>query len=154
MFRFGIKMSKKAKKAIDPELARWNRTYPRFPGVRKCVDLLKKRSTSGTWLDIIEIELTAHASEHLEEMIASFHTEPDEWVRTMLLWPIADARLPQAFSFLLENLYSDNPYFRELAIRGLKLLDTRESRTALWDARNHSFKTEQETQDFRRLLSS
>jgi hypothetical protein len=93
-------------------------------------------------------------SEHMEEMIAAFHTETDEWVRTMLFWPIIDARLPQALSFLQENLYSDNPHLRELAIRELKLLDTHESRTALWDARNHSFNTEQETQDFRLLLSS
>jgi hypothetical protein len=147
-------MAKKNKTVIDPEQARWNRTYPKFPGVRVCVELLKQRNIHGTWIDIIEIELTTHAAEHLEEMMTIFHAETDEWVRTMLFWPITEARLPQAFSFLLESLYSDNPQFRQLAIRGLKLLDTREARTALWEARNHSFPTEQETQDFRRLLST
>src|ERR1051326_9193305 len=116
-------MAKKTYKAIAPEETRWNRTYPTFPGIRTCAELLKTRSVRGTWIDIIEAELTAHASEHLEEMIATFLTETDEWVRTMLFWPIIETRLPQALSFLLENLYSDNPHFRQLAIRGLKLLD-------------------------------
>ena len=57
------------KKHIDPECERWDRKFPRFPGVAKCVELLRSGNVRGTWVDIICDELTTHAHESVQEII-------------------------------------------------------------------------------------
>lgn len=123
------------KKHIDPEYERWHRKYPRFPGVAKCIELLCRGDVSGAWVDIICDELTAHAHESLQEIIdeAGAATEHSP-LNYMLLHVIADARLPEALSFLIEHARSADEQARTIAINGLKQLDSKESRRALWDA--------------------
>ena len=127
-------MAEKQKQSIDPEIERWNRAYPKFPAVQKCVELLKNGNLQGTWIDIIADGLTTQASDHLEALIAIYRAESDEWVRGILLSAIVEAQLMQALPFLVEILSSDRTQLKESAIHGLKLLNTREARIALWNS--------------------
>jgi len=136
-------VTKSSKKSIDPEINRWNDTYPKAPDVQACVKLLKDHHVKGTWVDLVIAQLTHHAADHLEAMIAIFHAETNEWVRVMLLSAIAEASLPPALSLFVANLYSDDAHLRRWALYGLKSLDTKESRTVLWNARDYLHTIEQ-----------
>ncbi len=47
---------------------------------------------------------------------------------------IGEARSPAALPFLLERLHDDDEDIRDWAIFGLRKLDLKEARTALWQA--------------------
>lgn len=119
---------------IDPEYRRWGRKYPRFPGVAECLRLLKVTNVRGAWRDIIAHELTTHAGECLSELVEVFQASEDEGVRLNILSAIAEARLPDAITFLAVVTKSPQPSLVSLAVRGLKAIGTREARAALWEA--------------------
>jgi HEAT repeat protein len=120
----------------EPEYSRWKRKYPRFPGVAKCVDLLARSNVRGSWVDIICGELLEAAAIHGAELIAAFRNEKDARVRSILLSIIAEAKLPEALSVLVETLRSEDETLRSYSERGLESLDTPEARNALWSWRN------------------
>lgn len=135
-------MSKgKRRKALvshpDPVYTKWRTAYPEFPGVEICVEQLRK--ARGGLIDIICIELRNNARDNLDDLIKAFGREEDDWIQLMLLSSIADARIPEATPFLGECLLSDNQRFREEARFGLEYLDTKESRTILWNAESSEF---------------
>jgi HEAT repeat protein len=117
----------------DPEYSRWKRNYPRFPGVAKCVELLHRRNVQGATVDIICLELVEHAAAHAAELIAAVREEQDQRVRWILLSVLCDAKLPAALPVFVEELQSDDERSRTWAERGLRELDTPESRRALWE---------------------
>lgn len=81
--------------------------------------------------------LSAHAPENVDRLIAEFHTETEHGLRCWLLELIGDTKSPTALPLLLEYLQSDDGSLRWWAIRGLKELDTKEARRALWEAGEH-----------------
>jgi hypothetical protein len=119
---------------IDPGYTRWKRKYPRFPGVGKCVELLRRRNVQGGFLDAVCGALQANAAAHAQELIEAFRSEPDERVRWILLGIIAEARLPEALPVLRESLRSADAMLRYWATTGLQHLNTPEARRALWEA--------------------
>lgn len=125
------------KKPIDPEEVRWNQTYPRFPGVAKCVELLHNRNVKGTWVDIICIEPLRHAPESADELIAATQdaiaNAPD--TAKILLHVLSDAKLPQALPLFAELLVSSDTKFHSYARTGLQKLDSKDSRRLLWEHR-------------------
>jgi len=66
--------------------------------------------------------------------MAEFQTEKDHGLRCWLLELIGEARSEKAFDLLCEQLQSSDESLREWAIRGLRKLNTREARRALFDA--------------------
>ena len=78
--------------------------------------------------------LLPHAQEYVQQLIDEFSHETDSNLREALLELIAEARDPRAFALFLEYLHSDDRGLRVMAVRGLKLLDTKEARRALWEA--------------------
>jgi hypothetical protein len=118
----------------DPEYTRWKRRHPKFPGVAKCVELLGHRNVGGSLLEIICGELQENAGSHAAELIAAFRVTTDERVRRLLLSIICEARLPEALPLFVEHLQSEDEFLRYWSERGLRSLDTHESRKALWEA--------------------
>jgi len=121
--------------AMDPEYDRWKRKYPRFPGVAKCVDLLRSRNVHGSWVDIICQELQDHVAESVSELLTAFRAEPNGVVRLILLGIIAEARLPEALPLLTEYLHSTDVSLQRSAEFGLQNLGTSEARQVLWEAK-------------------
>jgi HEAT repeat protein len=119
---------------LDPEYRRWGRKYTLFPGVAECVRLLRAGNVRGAWVDIIALELAAHASECLPELVTVFRTEESEWVRQMVLMAVAQARLPAAIPFLAEVAQERHPRFTTYAEQGLSDIGTSQARAALWRA--------------------
>jgi HEAT repeat protein len=119
---------------VDPEYERWKRKYPKFPGVAKCVDLLRSPNVHGSWVNIICAELQENASKIGKELVDAFRTETDIGVRRILLGVIAEAKILEALPTLVENLKSPDESLRYWAIEGLKGLNTPEARRALWEA--------------------
>ncbi len=117
---------------VDPEQERWLKKYPHFPGVGECVMLLKRPNVSGTWVDIICENLTAHAGENAVELIAALRSEPEKGVKVLLLAALAEAGLPESVSVLAENLASDQERLQHWAEVGLRKVNTKEARTILW----------------------
>ena len=124
-------MPKADKDCIDPEQARYYRTYPKFPGVEMALRLLRTGKAKGLAIDVICMELRDHAAEHSAEFIAAFHAEPDAWTRLLLLAAIAEAASPDFIPLLTENLAAqeDLRYWAEF---GLTKINNREARAAQW----------------------
>ena len=129
-----IGMSKK-RRATDPEEQRWQRRFPRYPGLGTCVELLANRNVKGTWVDIICDEIGAHAS---EEAVALFEVTRREAnlnsrVGRILIGVIAESAPPGADEFLVELLHSSEDETREGVANALRQLGTKTARTALWE---------------------
>ncbi|GAA1856844.1 HEAT repeat domain-containing protein [Asanoa iriomotensis] len=77
--------------------------------------------------------LRATAGEHVDRLIDEFRNEPDHGIRCWLLELIAEARSPRAHDLLVGQLRGGDESLRSWAEHGLRLLDTKEARTALWE---------------------
>ena len=118
----------------DPVYTRWKRKHPRFPGVTKCIEMLRRPNVRGGLVDVVCHELQANATAHATELVAACRGECDDRVRRILLGIICEASLPQAFPLLMQYLRSDDAGLRYWAVEGLKRLNTAETRKALWKA--------------------
>jgi HEAT repeat protein len=83
--------------------------------------------------------LREHADDYVEELAAEFEREDDYGLRCRLLELLAEARSPQALPILTAQLGGDDEALHMWAVRGLEMLDTRESRAALDRARAHGW---------------
>jgi len=92
--------------------------------------------------------LLPYASRYVHELIDEFQKERDHGLRCWILELIGHAKSPEAIPLLVENLKSDDESFRYWAMTGLGRLNTKESRTILWDARTYTFDDEEETKCF------
>jgi hypothetical protein len=79
--------------------------------------------------------LRPHAGDYLPELVEAFNSEPDHGLRYWLLELIGEARSPTALPMLVEHLNGDDEPLRDWAVRGLRKLNTRPAREALWRAR-------------------
>ncbi len=120
---------------VDPEAERWHKKYPHFPGIQKCVELLRSPNINGTWVDIICLELQDHAAENFSELTATIGAEENERIKILLLAALAEAGLPEVTPTLAENLHSNQESLRYWAKFGLEKIGTKEARTALWNYR-------------------
>ena len=74
-----------------------------------------------------------HAHDYVGPLMDEFHAETDHGIQCWLLELIGEARSPHAYPLLLDCLHRDDESLRSWAIIGLKLLDTKEARRALWE---------------------
>jgi HEAT repeat protein len=118
----------------DPVYVRWKRQHPRFPGVAKCVAMIRQRNVQGGLLEIICDELLQNAKLHASEVIKEFLDERDDQVRRILLAIISEAKLPESLPVFVKLLRSEDESLRYSSELGLRNLDTPESRKALWEA--------------------
>ena len=105
---------------------------PRFPGFERCLKMM--RSSNGSVREDGFGWLEDRAAEYLPQLIAAFWDEDNALIRPWLMELIGDAQSSAAMPFLVERLRDDDESIRDWAIRGLRQLDTKESRTALWRA--------------------
>jgi HEAT repeat protein len=126
-------MPKDDREHLDPEYVRWRKKYRRFPGVAECFRVLHGRNVNGALKEIIECELIDHASECLQELIDVYRSEDDDYYRRYAFWAIAKSRLPEAIPFLAEVAKEPNDFFSEIAMDSLAEINTKESRTVLWE---------------------
>jgi len=124
------------RKSINLEDKRWGQKYRSFPGVGECVRLLLDVRVCGYTLEIIKAELVENASRHLEEMIDAFHNHKTDRVAIFMLMVLELAALPESVDFLATVLRDDNPDYRKWAQMALEAINTRESRTALFNAKD------------------
>jgi hypothetical protein len=80
--------------------------------------------------------LLPHANDHIEELIAEFAAESDDHgLQCWLLELIGETRSPLALPVLIDQLRGEDEALRDWAVRGLRLLDSKPAREALWQAR-------------------
>lgn len=120
----------------DPEVQRWGKTYPHFPGVAECARLIADGQARGTWAEMIHAELAEHAKEHLAEIIATFKAGKGDSVSLSMLRALETAQLPESVDFLSQVLKKGQAHLVSYARRALLAINTRESRTALYEI-NH-----------------
>ncbi|MDX8148317.1 HEAT repeat domain-containing protein [Lentzea sp. BCCO 10_0061] len=72
------------------------------------------------------------AAEHVDELVEAFRAEDDRGVRAWLLELIGDARSPEALPILVEHLDHEDESLADWAVAGLRKLDTKEARIALY----------------------
>ena len=118
---------------IDPEYDRWFQKYPTFPGVAKCVELLKRPNVRGAWRDIICWQLKEHAAQHLEELMSAIRADENAGIRLMLMGALEEAAVPESLPLWKEYLQSGNDEERQYAERALKAINTKEARRLLWE---------------------
>jgi hypothetical protein len=119
---------------VDPEYRRWGRTYRTFPGVEECARLIRDRKATGAWADIVAFELAYNASDHLNELISAFRDHESDDVALYVLMALELAALPASVEFLSSVLRNGNVKFMPYAQRALRAIDTKEARTALFNA--------------------
>lgn len=79
-------------------------------------------------------QLRVIAAGHVDELLDAFDAERDDHgLRCWLLELIGEARSPKTLPVLASQLGSDDDALRGWAERGLRLLDSKEARTALWE---------------------
>ena len=74
------------------------------------------------------------AAEWLPQLIAAFEQERDHGLKCWLLELIGHSGSPDALPVLAAHLHDPDESLRDWAVRGLRHLDTKESRRLLWDA--------------------
>jgi HEAT repeat protein len=108
---------------------------PKFPDFQACLHMMRNRDAAtfegGFYC------LLPHANEYVHQLMAAFRTETDPRMRWPLLELIGYAKSPDALPLLVEVLHGDDQELREWAIMGLRELNTKEARQALWDAGLH-----------------
>lgn len=73
------------------------------------------------------------AAEHVADLVREFQAERDDHgLRCWLLELIGEARSPEAFEVLAEQLRGPDEDLRLWAVRGLELLGTKDARRLLW----------------------
>jgi hypothetical protein len=122
-------------------MRRWGQIYPRFPGVAECIRLIRAGKARRLWAEIIVHELAENAAECLPELIETFRTGSDETVRLYVMMALDIARLPESAPFLGEVLQQGDSRFTPFALSALKGINSRESRTILWQAEKRSAKS-------------
>jgi HEAT repeat protein len=137
----------------DPEYQRYRRTYPKFPGVNACVELLRRRNVQGAYLDGVMGDLNEHATANVDELLVAFGAEPEARVRALLLSVIAEAAAPAAFPTFAQVLFGDDEDLRIWAARGLHILGTPDSRRVLFEARSKQLSDPAATERFQQMLS-
>ena len=124
----------------------------KFPGFKKCMEMMRSRdpgiSEDGFhWL-------LSKASDHVQELIEAFHTEEAFGLRCWLVELIDAAKSEDAFDFLAEQLRGEDLQIRFWAMQGLKHLNTKKSRTLLWEARSWELDSPEATEQFRSDLQA
>jgi hypothetical protein len=142
-------MSKK-RQCDDPIVQKYYDEFPKFPGMAKCAELM--RHARGMYQEAIHFDVRDHAKEHLDELISIIRND-DSHLGAELMDALAEAAVPEAEDFLIENLTSADERRRFWAIYGLKKLDTKSARKALWNARFYTLDTPEATQEFRRTIN-
>jgi hypothetical protein len=131
----------------------FQKRYPKFPGVKICVDLLRRSNVKGEYLDAVMWELRDHAvAAGTADLVEAFRAEADRRVRMLVLSVIADAPSPADHPFLVETLAGSDEDLWLWAAVGLHHLDTSEARQALWDARSGTFADPAVTARYREML--
>jgi len=77
--------------------------------------------------------LRARAKERLPSLLEAFQAEETHSIRCWLLELIAEARSEDAFAVLCEQALSSDESLRDRGIIGLELLNTKASRTFLFE---------------------
>jgi len=103
-----------------------------FPGFQECMRLMRKHDAQ-LQEDGFHF-LLPHAHEYVAQLIDEFSHEADPGLRYWLLELLAEAKDPNALSLFLEYLQSDERSLKAIAVHGLKQLNTKEARRALWEA--------------------
>jgi len=131
---------------VDPEYHRYRRSYPKFPGVKVCVDLLRRRNVNGAYLDGVMFDLAEHvAGAGTGELVEVFRAESDDRVQGLILSILAETASPADLALFIETLAGANADHRQWAAVGLHKLDTPEARRVLWEARSRTFADPTET---------
>lgn len=77
--------------------------------------------------------LLPHAHEYTQQLMDECAQETDLGLRCWLLELLAETRNADALPFFLTYLHSDETGLKDMAIHGLKQLNTKEARRALWE---------------------
>lgn len=101
-----------------------------FPGFKKCMEMMRS-SDPQIQEDGFSL-LLPHVSNHLETLIQAFRSEEDQGLKCWLLELIGETKLPESFDILNEQLENEHESLRYWAIIGLKKLDSKAARTALF----------------------
>lgn len=117
---------------IDPDEERYRRKYPTFPGVKETVRLLKLGGTTGGYLEAVLWDLSEHAPQVLDDVTLAVDQETDERVRTLLVAELAETGDERLVGFFVRLLSDGNESIRHWAQEGLRGIDTKDARKALF----------------------
>lgn len=104
----------------------------RVPRFQECMRLMRMRDPQ-MQEDGFHI-LQSQAPLYTQQLMHEFAQETDPGLRCWLLELLAEARDLRALPLFLEYLHGDESCLKTMAIRGLRQLDTKEARRALWEA--------------------
>jgi len=92
--------------------------------------------------------LLPHASEHIPELLVAFQAEQNHGLRCWLFELLGAARSPDLLPLFANALKGEDWALSSQAFRSLRMLDTKEARRLMFEARSFTFSTEEQTQLF------
>ncbi len=124
----------------------------RFPSFKKCLAMMRSKNPA-VQEDGFHY-LRPRAAEFVPQLMSEFDVETDIGLKGWLLELLGDAHDPSLLGLFKDHLRSDNESFRYWAIRGLHLMDTKESRRLLFEAYRMKLETPVATDRFRTELAA
>jgi hypothetical protein len=123
-----------------------------FPGFKACMQMMHKHDPQlkeeGFAL------LAPHAHEFIDELIDEIQNEQEHGLKCWLLELLGESHSEKATIVFQQYLKHEDEGFRYWAAQGLHTLNTKRARQILWDARSHTFATQNETQQFLEMLNA
>jgi hypothetical protein len=104
----------------------------RFPGLKKCLAMMRNGHDPQMAEDGFHW-LRPRAAEYVDELIQELPDESDHGMRCWLLELVGEARAESALPTLLEQARGNDESLRNWAMRGLKNLNSKAARTAIWE---------------------
>ena len=123
-----------------------------YPGFKQCMKMM--RSHEAETKEEGYYSLLPHASEHIPELLAAFQAEQNHGLRCWLFELLGAARSPDLLPFLADALRGEDWALWVRAFRALRMLDTKEARRLMFEARSLTFSTEEQTQLFRAEINA
>lgn len=131
----------------------FRKRYPKFPGVKICVDLLRRSNVKGEYLDTVMWELAGHAADAgTAQLVDAYRAETDGRVQRLIMSILAETASPADLPLFVETLAGAHEDNRQWAAVGLHNIGTPEARRALWEARSRKFADPQEAARHLRML--
>lgn len=117
----------------DPQYQRWGRAYRKFSGVAERTRLILNGQATGAWADIVHFDLAENADQYLDEIIVTFNQHLSNDVAVYMVMALETAAIPRSAEFLSDLLRNGDERVEQYARRALIAINTRESRTALFN---------------------
>ncbi|MCP4123900.1 MAG: hypothetical protein GY751_19300 [Bacteroidetes bacterium] len=122
---------------IDPALNKFNKKFPKFPGVTELITEIGKNNVKGGYLECVMWELEKNVDGNEKELIRHFKNSNTERLKLLILQVLEHSSNEELIDFYKSIINKNEDYFIYVKA-GLMKIGTKSARTTLWQIQNMS----------------